>query len=116
MSTMPTRIIKPPYEKLSRERKWTKYILCDNRKEYTMAELAEMVGFKSSHGLWQRIDANGWDHPDILARPKGKGRTISGVPCTHMQFEKGSWAGLSGASRYKNLEKIPEPGTWESRQ
>ena len=112
----PTRIIKPPYDKLTAGRKWAIHVLCDNGKEYTLVELAEKIGLKTGHGLSQRISENGWDHPDILGEPKGSGRTISGRPTTHNQFQPGKWEGLSGKSRDINLIKVPDMGTWEAQQ
>jgi len=98
--------------------------LCDDGKEYTTRELAAVVGFKTAHGLDQRIRNFGFDHPDVLAPPARKGFRVTGIAVNDGRVSRyksertdgdaGNFANLSGRVRTENLNKIVQPGTWEA--
>jgi len=112
----PTRIIMPPrIVKLGKRGAATTMILtCDNGEEYGIQELAKIVGFAHSHGLYQRLRSHGWDNADILKPPSRKGYRIDGGG-SGACAEKGELSRLSNRSRSENLKKIPAAGIWERR-
>ncbi len=117
----PTRIIEPPHalpkhDQRARGVANKMIFVCDDGKEYTLIELSQIAGFKTGHGIWQRLKRYGWDHPAILTLPRGKtGKIIEGLPVGNINYSNEQWQKLSSKPRNRNLAKICKPGTLERK-
>jgi hypothetical protein len=111
----PTRIIKQPVIVKANKRgaPTTMIITCDDGREYGIQELAQIVGFKHSHGLYQRLRNIGWDDPDALNPPSKRGYRVNGST-TLNSGGTGDWGKLSSKDRSAKLHKI-KIGTWEKK-
>jgi hypothetical protein len=123
----PTRILVKPE---GHGERW-KPIVCDTGT-YDIHVLAEMIGLSFS-GLYKRFRFVGWDHPEVLAKPRHRfGDTkkkewnvkLGRAPGRDTAADNtgiaappagvaGEWAHLGMRPRTDRLASIPQPTAWD---
>lgn len=107
----PTRIVKivekGSFHKL--------FITCDDGKEYTVNELAQVIGLDRS-GMHQRLRLLKFDDPAMLNPPAKRGYRIDGRNTFAKGYKSSQFQKLSSRVRSENLRKIRPLGMWEVKQ
>ncbi len=101
---MPTRIVCEPVKELCQGRVLKVYT-CDDGKNYSLKELAEIIGVTPQR-LNSRLATMGWQDPRFFDPNKQAMKEMS-------KIGNPEWANLGSRPRSENLRRLPRLGRFD---